>query len=111
VIFKLAPPHRAPCAAGAVPLVRPRRGVPRQFCPSLRFDCLSPIALRVPLHYPRAAPDHEPGSGLLGDGGREHGAGQFGRAANRQRLVVLPFGVPFFDVEVKGLFIALLQAA
>jgi hypothetical protein len=47
-------------------------------CRLLRWRlALSPIALRVPLHHPRPAPDHEPGGGLLLDRSRERGAGVF----------------------------------
>ena len=33
--------------------------------------------------------------------GREHGAGHGERAADRQRLVGPPLGVPFLDIEVE----------
>jgi hypothetical protein len=56
----------------------------------------------VALHHPRAAADHELAGGPLRDRNREHGAGQFERAADRQRLVGLPLRVPFFDVEVEA---------
>jgi hypothetical protein len=47
---------------------------------------LSPIAIRVPLRDPRAAADHEPAGGLLGDL-TANTAGQFEGAAACQRLV------------------------
>jgi hypothetical protein len=65
-------------------------------------------ALHTPPSFPdlhsvaRAAADHEPAGGLLGDRSRERGAGQFERAADRQRFVGLPLGVPFLDVEVEA---------
>jgi hypothetical protein len=49
----------------------------------------SPIALRVPLHDADSVPDHEAADGLLGDRGREYGAGQGERAADRQRFFAL----------------------
>jgi hypothetical protein len=49
----------------------------------------SPIALRVPLHHPRSAPDHEAAGRLLNDRSRERCAGQFERAADRQRFFAL----------------------
>jgi hypothetical protein len=64
-------------------------------------DCRSPVALRVP-HYPNPAGDHEPASRLLRDRNLERGAGQFERAADRQRLVSLPLRVPFLNVEVEA---------
>jgi hypothetical protein len=41
-----------------------------------------PVALRVPLHHPRPAPDHEPAGGLLRDCDFERSAGQGERAAD-----------------------------
>ena len=49
----------------------------------------SPIALRVPLHDADPLPDHEHAGGLLRDPGRECGAGQGERAADRQRFFAL----------------------
>jgi hypothetical protein len=43
----------------------------------------------VRLHHQRAASVHEPAGGLLRDRRRECGAGQFERAADRQRLFAL----------------------
>jgi hypothetical protein len=48
------------------------------------------------------ATDFEPADGLPGDRGRECGAGQGERAADRQRLVGLPLRVPFLDVEIEA---------
>jgi hypothetical protein len=57
--------------------------------------------LPVPLHDADPVPDHEPGGGLLGDRNRECGAGQFERAADRQRLVAVAFE-PFLDVKIEA---------
>jgi hypothetical protein len=43
----------------------------------------------VALHHARAAADHEPAGGHLGDRSGERGADQFERAADRQRFFAL----------------------
>jgi hypothetical protein len=43
----------------------------------------------VPLHDARAVADHEAAGGLLRDRSRERSAGQFERAADRQRFFAL----------------------
>jgi hypothetical protein len=65
---------------------------------------LSPIALRVPLHHPRAAADHEPAAGLLRDRDRECDAGEGKRAADRQRHSTAQedHPLPDFNFNVEG---------
>jgi hypothetical protein len=46
--------------------------------------------------------NRKPAGRLLLDRNRERAAGQGERAADRQRLVVLPFGVPFLDIEIEA---------
>jgi len=48
-------------------------------------NCRSLVALRVPLHHARSAPDHEPAGGLLLDRHLERGASRGEGAADRQR--------------------------
>jgi hypothetical protein len=43
----------------------------------------------MPLHHADPRADHEPAAGLFGDRSREHSAGRFERAADRQRFFAL----------------------
>jgi hypothetical protein len=54
----------------------------------------------VPLDHPRAAADHQPSSGLLGDCSRECGARQLERAVDRQCLVAVALEL-FLYVEIE----------
>jgi hypothetical protein len=55
----------------------------------------------VALHHADSVSDHETAGGLLGDCDRERGAGQFERATDRQRLVVVALE-PFLDVKIEA---------
>jgi hypothetical protein len=52
--------------------------------------------------HARPAPDHEPAGRFFLNRDLKHRTGEGERAADRQRLVVLPLRVPFLDVEVKA---------
>ena len=63
----------------------------------------------MPFHHADATADHELGGGLLGDCGRERGAGERERAADGERLVMVAL-VPFFHRAASDLAAAVILA-